>query len=102
MEQNAISVVGHAVCLMMWSGKGEMGDASRVACMVVRITGMVSGIVRGVYGWDTGFHVGTEAENFVVVVMGKYVCRQHQYADSQKQICLYFFPHIETGCGAKI
>jgi hypothetical protein len=88
---------------MMRSGKREMGHTADIAGMLVGITGtMTSFSFRMHMGRSAGFHVRTDTERFVVMMMWKNSDYQHPQTDKQQAICMYTMFHFPSLTGAKV
>lgn len=87
----------------MRSGKGEMGHTADIAGMLVGITGTMAGFsFRMHMRRSTGFHVRTDTECFVVMMMWKNAYHQHPQTDKQQAICMYTMFHFSSLTGAKV
>lgn len=87
----------------MRSGKGEMGHTADIAGMLVGITGTMAGFsFRMHMRRSAGFHVRTDTECFVVMMMWKNAYHQHPQTDKQQAICIYTMFHSLSLTGAKV
>ena len=80
-----------------------MGHTADIAGMLVGITGtMTSFSFRMHMGRSAGFHVRTDTERFVVMMMWKNSDYQHPQTDKQQAICMYTMFHFPSLTGAKV
>lgn len=103
INQSIIRIIRREIRGMMRSGKREMGHTADIAGMLVGITGTMTSLsFRMHMRRSTGFHVRTDTERFVVMMMWKNSDHQHPQTDKQQAICIYTMFHSLSLTGAKV
>lgn len=103
INQGIIRIIRREIRGMMRSGKREMGHTADIAGMLVGITGTMAGFsFRMHMRRSTGFHVRTDTERFVVMMVWKNSDHQYPQTDKQQAICIYTMFHFLSLTGTKV
>lgn len=103
INQGIIRIIRCEIRGMMRSGKREMGHTADIAGMLVGITGTMAGFsFRMHMRRSAGFHVRTDTERFVVMMVWKNSDHQYPQTDKQQAICIYTMFHSLSLTGTKV